>query len=247
MPRCGRMKSETGIYHVMLRGINQQVIFEDDEDCEKMLQTLIDVKAVSKCKIFAYCLMQNHVHFVLKEEEEGVDQIFRRVGARYVYWYNVKYKRTGHLFQDRFKSEVINDNNYLLTVLRYVHQNPIKAGLCENLSEYPWSSYKEYIGKPTMVDTEYIYEIVDRKGFDEFSKTETGEKILEYEQRAYRISDTEAKMKMQELSGCNSAAMFQKLDLGERKMYLREFKKAGISIRQINRLTGISKGIVERA
>ena len=247
MPRRGRKKSGTDIYHVMLRGINQQVIFEDDEDCEKMLQTLSEVKAVSKCKIFAYCLMQNHCHFLLKAENERLDQVFRRIGSRYVYWYNVKYKRTGHLFQGRYKSEAIENDRHLLSVLRYIHQNPIKAGLSRELAGYRWSSYREYIGKNEIVDTEYIYEIMDRKNFEEYSGKENDEKALENEKGKARLSDTEAKERIMGISGCESAAAFQQLNPSVIRNHIKEFKEAGMSIRQINRLTGISKGIVERS
>ena len=88
MPRTRRLKSETGIYHVILRGINKQTIFEDDEDSEMFLKTLKQYKSQSQYKLLAYCLMGNHVHLLLKTEKEELGQIFRRIGASYVYWYN---------------------------------------------------------------------------------------------------------------------------------------------------------------
>lgn len=124
MPRQARKRSNTQIYHVMLRGINQQQIFEDNEDYAKFIQVIRDCKSLSGFQLFAYCLMGNHIHLLLKETNEPIEQIFRRIGSRYVYWYNVKYRRVGHLFQDRFKSEPIETNEYFLTVLRYIHQNP---------------------------------------------------------------------------------------------------------------------------
>ena len=139
MPRQARKKSESGIYHVMLRGINQQQIFEDSEDCDKFIQILQECKAVSGFKLFAYCLMGNHIHLLIKPEKEPLEQVFKRIGGRYVYWYNVKYQRVGHLFQDRFKSEPVEDDSYFLTVIRYIHQNPVKAGLCKNIKDYKYS------------------------------------------------------------------------------------------------------------
>lgn len=91
MPRQARVKSETGIYHIMLRGINQQLIFEDEEDHIKFLQIVGDYKAVSGYKILAYCLMGNHIHILIKEEKEQIEQIFKRIGGKFVYWYNGKY------------------------------------------------------------------------------------------------------------------------------------------------------------
>ena len=117
MPRTGRERSKSGIYHIVLRGSNRQTIFEDEEDAIKFLQTLQTYKETSGYKIYAYCLMGNHVHLLLKEEQEELGIIMRRIGASYVYWYNWEHQRCGHLFQDRYKSEVVEDENYLLTVL----------------------------------------------------------------------------------------------------------------------------------
>ena len=122
MPRSARKKSKTGIYHVMLRGINQQQIFEDNEDSEKFLQILKDCKAISEFKLYAYCLMGNHIHLLIHETEEPIEKFMKRIATRFVYWYNIKYQRVGHLFQDRFKSEPVEDDAYFLTVLRYIHQ-----------------------------------------------------------------------------------------------------------------------------
>ena len=128
MPRQPREKSESGIYHIMLRGINQQVIFEDYEDYSKFIETIETYKAVSGYKVFAYCLMSNHIHILLKVEKEDLDLIMKRIAGSYVYWYNWKYYRKGHLFQDRFKSEPVEDDEHFLTVLRYIHQNPTGQG-----------------------------------------------------------------------------------------------------------------------
>ena len=247
MPRRGRSVSGTGIYHVMLRGINKQVIYKDDEDNEKMLQTLLKVKTVSACKIFAYCLMMNHCHIAIKVEDEGLGQIFKRLGSRYVYWYNTKYNRIGHLFQDRYKSESIENDRHLLAVIRYIHQNPLKAGIVKDLSDYPWSSHNEYIRYPKIVDTEYIYSIMDKNDFKNFCMQESVEKALEDEQKQIRISDTEAKKRINEICGSSNTSEIQQQDSSEKRLHLRKLKEAGMSIRQINRLTGISKSIVERA
>lgn len=85
MPRQARIKSKSGIYHVMLRGINQQQIFEDSEDYDKFLQVLKDCKAISVFDLYAYCLMGNHVHLLIKENKEPIEQIIKRIGARFVY------------------------------------------------------------------------------------------------------------------------------------------------------------------
>ena len=136
MARTARAVGDSGIYHVMLRGINRQRIFEDDEDREKFLEILKKSKEKDGFDLLAWCLMPNHVHLLIKENEVKLGTIFRRIGASYVYWYNGKYERTGHLFQDRFKSEPVEDDAVSLTVIRYIHRDPVKAGLCERPEEY---------------------------------------------------------------------------------------------------------------
>ena len=126
MPRQARRKSKTGIYHVIMRGINRQSIFEDDEDYERFIETLKKYKETSEYKIYAFCLMRNHFHLLMKTEKEDLDLVIKRIAGSYVYWYNLKYHRSGHLFQDRYKSEAVEDDPYFLTVLRYIHHNPIR-------------------------------------------------------------------------------------------------------------------------
>ena len=98
----------------------------------KFLQILKECKAISECKLLAYCLMGNHFHLLIKIENESLEQVFKRICGRFVYWYNTKYQRVGHLFQDRFKSEPVENDAYLLTVIRYIHQNPVKAGISKS-------------------------------------------------------------------------------------------------------------------
>jgi len=109
----------------MLRGINRQQIFEDAEDCYKFLTILREYKGICEYSVYAYCLMGNHIHLLLKEGTESLEQVFKRVCGKFVYWYNSKYQRVGHLFQDRFKSEPVDSQEYLQTVLRYIHQNDV--------------------------------------------------------------------------------------------------------------------------
>src|SRR6056297_2642437 len=186
MPRTRRLKSETGIYHVVLRGINKQTIFEDEEDNEKFLQTLDQYKQKSGYKLLAYCLMGNHAHLLMKTEDESLGQCFKRIGASYVYWYNMKYYRVGHLFQDRFKSEAVETDHYIKAVIRYIHRNPIKAGLVKALEDYAWSSYREYLGLSDAlhVDRDFILKLFNEHStqavadFKEFNEIETDDRCL---------------------------------------------------------------------
>lgn len=247
MPRQARKHSESGIYHVMLRGINQQQIFEDTEDCDKFIQILHECKAVSEFKLFAYCLMNNHIHLLIKPEKEPIEQVFKRIGARYVYWYNVKYQRVGHLFQDRFKSEPVENDAYFLTVLRYIHQNPIKAGICKKIDDYKYSSYHEYISNSWLVDTDFVLDMISKTEFVRYNNEANFDKCLEVEDALkIRVTDEQAKRIIKNISKCENSAEFQKLDPNLRDKYIAIFKQNGLSIRQISRLTGISFGIVRK-
>ncbi len=247
MPRQARKHSKSGIYHVMLRGINKQQIFEEKEDYLRFLQIIEDCKAVSGYKLFAYCLMGNHIHLLMQPVDEPIEQVFKRINGRFVYWYNVKYQRSGHLFQDRFKSEPVEDDRYFLTVLRYIHQNPIKAGICKKVGEYEYSSYKEYIDEPKLIDTAYVFSTVTKEDYIRLNNELCGEQCLDIsEASANRMTDEDAKKLIKKHSKCSSLTEFQNLDKEAKDKLIKLFHQKGLSIRQISRLTGISIGIVRR-
>ena len=245
MPRQARRKSESGIYHIMLRGINQQQIFEDEEDGFRFLETLSKYKEQCGYEIYAYCLMGNHVHILLKEGKENLTLVLKRIAGSYVYWYNWKYRRCGHLFQDRFKSEPVEDDAYFLTVIRYIHQNPIKAGICKNIDGYKFSSYNEYINKPNLVSVDFCLGIIDKEQFIEFNNEFNDDICLDIRDNDFRLTDDEALKIIWKICKCKSVSDFQKLDKIKRNYYIEKLYKHGLSIRQISRLTGLSRKIVE--
>ncbi len=146
MPRQMRQRSSTGIYHVMTRGNGGQTLFEHEEDNKKFLEILYQTKEKLDYEIdlYAYCLMGNHIHLLIKENNAEIDNFMRRSMAHYAQYVNWKYQRKGHVFQDRFKSEVVENEKYLLTVFRYILQNPVKAGLSPSAFDYPWNSWNAY-------------------------------------------------------------------------------------------------------
>lgn len=103
------------------------------------------MKKEGEYEIYAYCLMDNHIHLLIKEGEDTIQRSVKRIGVSYAYYFNKKYARIGHVFQDRFRSETIEDDKYLMSVVRYIHNNPVKAGIVEKALDYPWSSYHEYL------------------------------------------------------------------------------------------------------
>lgn len=231
----------------MLRGVNQQQIFEEQEDCDKFLQVLKDCKAISGFNLFAYCLMGNHIHILLQETTESIDLVMKRIATRFVYWYNIKYQRAGHLFQDRFKSEPVEDDAYFLTVLRYIHQNPIKAGICKNVADYENSSYKEYFKKSDLIDSDFVFEIIAKDDFAIFNNEKVFESCLDVEDKPkVKVTDEQAKKIIEKISKCKNVAEFQSLDIKIRDKCLKKLRGSGLSIRQISRLTGVSFNVVRK-
>lgn len=146
MPRLPRKYSETGIYHIMVRGNARENIFADNQDKGKLLKIVLEKKNDGLFLLYAYCIMNNHAHFVLKEIKETISNSMRRITTSYAAYFNKKYHRVGHVFQDRFKSQVVENDSYLLSVIRYIHNNPEKASILDK-EEYPWSSYQIYISQ----------------------------------------------------------------------------------------------------
>ena len=144
MPRASRRKSETNVYHVILRGNNKQEIFLDEKDYKKFLKEIKNTKEKYGYELYAYCLMTNHVHLVIYDKEENLSKIMQSLEVTYSAYFSKKYEKVGHLFQNRFLSKPVETSEYLMQVCRYVHQNPVKAGI-SRVDNYKWSSYKEYI------------------------------------------------------------------------------------------------------
>ena len=170
MPRTARMKSETGIYHVVLRGNNRQRIFEESADYDTFMQILSYQRKQCGFALYCWCLMPNHIHILLREKETPLGSIFQKTGSSFVGWYNQKYKRTGHLFQDRYLSEVVEDEDYFRTVIRYIHLNPVKAGICTSPGDYIYSSYRLIFESERYSDSDLIFKLFPRKEFEEFHK-----------------------------------------------------------------------------
>ena len=245
MPRTPRKKSGTGIYHVMLRGADRRIIFSDDEDCIRFLETMKRAKRESGFRLFAWCLMGNHVHLLLKEENEPLEVIFKRIGSAYVYYYNWKYELHGHLFQDRFKSEAVEDDAYFLDVLRYICQNPVKAGLSEKPFDYPWLGCSGLSEDNGLLDG--LGELTDLRGESllRFVSEPCNEEHLENTD-VKRLTDREAIDRLRAQCSCREVQEIGGWPDERRDAAVIQGLNNGISIRQLSRLTGISKAVIER-
>lgn len=195
MPRKARIISRTNIYHVILRGINQQIIFEEEEDFHFFLSVLSKCKEISEYKLYAYCLMDNHVHLLMEEGTEPLAKVFKRICDRYVYWYNHKYDRVGPLFQDRFRSEPVETEEYFLAVVRYILQNPVKAGIVSTVNQYKWCNYSEFFKENDFTDTGKVLGFFSERGqFLSYINAESSEKCLDISSTTHTfISDETGK------------------------------------------------------
>ena len=199
--------------------------------------------------------MGNHVHLLIKESSETLAQIMKRISSSYVYYYNHKYGRIGHLFQERFKSQPVGDWDYFLTLLRYIHQNPLKPHLVTSLREYKWSSWLEYIGQEKNAFCA-INVVLSRISLEELSNLiaeplaeEEEEGLLDIEETPVKTcySDEEIWHVLTNLCGMTTAAEFQQLPRPQQKHYLWEAHAKGIGPRALSRLTGVPYSIVQRA
>lgn len=161
MPRIGRVVLPNYPHHVVQRGHNRQVIFVEAEDYEHYLSDLRDLKDAFGVKVYAYCLMTNHVHLLLTPDESatGLSQLMKTLAARMTRYRNRLEGRSGTLWESRFKSSVVQSDSYLLACSRYIELNPVRAKMVRHVAEYPWSSYPQRVGlEPSWLDSDPCFD-----------------------------------------------------------------------------------------
>ena len=247
MPRKARRLGSSGYYHVIMRGINRQLIFEDETDYHVFLSLLKRCRKEESITICAYCLMSNHVHLLLNSPAENLSAFVKKLGVHYVAYFNSKYDRVGHLFQDRFRSEPIEDEAYLLTVFRYILRNPEKAGLCK-ASEYSWSSYSLYGKENHLTDTSVFHDYLgDYSHYQVFMEADISDaSVMEYNPRR-PCDDTRAAREAMRRLQLKSLSDLQKCSKETRNQAIKILRSEGISERQIPRITGFSRGLIRKA
>lgn len=259
MTRGSRVLSNSGIYHIMLRGNEKKDIFHDGLEKKRFLEGLAAKQNEMAFSVYAYCLMNNHVHLLLDMHNHDLSKVMSGVSVRYATFYNWKHERVGHVFQDRFRSEPIEDDRYLLAVIRYIHNNPVKAGLVENPEGYQWSSYRSYIGDQELVflDTSFVLNMFSNdktiaiRDFREFSNkmedTFFPASGIGTEIRTLDDGKTYLERFLQK-----QAPPIEIKDLGKDKRLRQEVilhlkNHTDLSQRAIAILVGVDKGVVERA
>lgn len=257
MPRKARDQSPTGIYHVMVRGVARMDIFLDDRDRHRFLDTLKKVKQKQEYQLIAYCLMKNHVHLLVKEEKEPVSQCMKRIGVSYTQYFNNKYQRVGHVFQDRFKSQIIGNETQLISCARYIHNNPVTAKLVDDPAGYVWSSYKTYLSQrgSSLVDVAMLLQVFSQNNSEavklmaNFTRQRNQDQFIEWDDDI-KARGTELELavgKLLDKQGLDVTAI-RKLSRGCRDKVIRQIKNSiNCTNPDLAELLGLSKDTVRRA
>lgn len=255
MPRLLRSNSKiaTNTYHILLRGINKQDIFLDKYDKDKFTKYLIDTKEKYNYSIYSYVIMNNHVHLNIYDKEDSMSKIIHKLCTNYGIYFNRKYERLGHIFQDRFKSIGIDTEEYLLNLTRYIHRNPQKDGISK-LNKYKWSSYNEYINNSKFItDIDFILDLFDGDRTKAIEKFEQYNKLIdrkysdaEYELES-RLNDEDASYCIKRILNIKNVLEIQNYEKTEKSEMLYKISQIrGISSSQMERLLGMSKRTIQR-
>jgi putative transposase len=167
MPRIARVKSFDSVYHIMVRSISDTPLFRKNTDKDKYLKLFKKYQDIFNFKVYSYCLMETHAHFILDPQGADISKIMHGINLCYAQYFNREYKRHGHVFQDRFKSIIINDDGYLLNLSAYIHKNPSDIGRYRNcIHKYPYSSLGIFYGLRNdnlkLLDRGFILQILSK-------------------------------------------------------------------------------------
>ena len=185
MGRRPRIEFKGALYHVIQRGNNKEYIFKNNTYKIYFLSKMKEFKGLMDFDVYGYVIMDNHYHLVIRSNEVSISNIMQRINNDFSKYFNISNKRSGHVFQDRYTGILVKDDKYLLSLLRYVHQNPVKANMCKCVSNYYWSSDSSYRKNlhGQLVDIDFILNIfsLNRKAaIDEYIKFMDSSKLEEY-------------------------------------------------------------------
>jgi len=254
MPRKARIQSSTDYYHIMMRGNNRESIFSMDEQKSFFLDSLEKQQDDQLIHIAAYCLMNNHVHIVVKSEPSNLAKAIKSVNIKYAMHFNQTRSRIGHVFQDRYKSEPIEDDKYLMQVIRYVHNNPVKAKLVKSPEDYRWSSFNEYLSDNVIISSlqkKFILELFSSEinQFIEFHNQKDNNEFLdideEMEQNRLEYAQEIISNYFNE-KGLTEAKQVKKNPVHLEEIIRRLLNSSKLSHRQIAKLLSISSSTVHK-
>ena len=192
MPRIARNYLKTSYFHIMTQGINKSFIFDNPEDIKYYIKSMFKLKEDYQLKIIAYCIMNNHTHLLIQTEfVSQLSKYMQRLNLKYSYYYNKKYNRVGYVFRERYRAQAIYDEEHLYNCIKYIYDNPVKAGICQHASEYPYSNYKP-INK--VVDDNYSF-IDDEETKEQEYKTFINDFLIKNNMTIMKIESNKEKLK----------------------------------------------------
>jgi len=194
MARRPRVYFPGALYHVIARGNQKQTIFFDDSDFRTYLAYLSEYKDKYSFHLYAFALMENHCHLLLEVKEVPLSRIMQVLQFRYTRYFNKRYRKVGHLFQGRYKAILCDKEAYLLELVRYIHLNPVRAGVVEDPEEYPWTGHMGYSrkGKENLIDAAMVLSQFSRKR--SLARKQYRQFVADgmdrgHEQKYYRVKD----------------------------------------------------------
>ena len=242
MARSVRRTCEANIYHTTLRGVGRQLIFEDDLDRKRFVLKLKEFLGAHVGSLYAWCLMSNHAHLLIHAPLAELSKAMLSVECGYAKYFNAKYDRTGTLFQGRFASVPIADEGQLLVTVRYIHRNPAEQG--GGLSG-EWSSYDEYVGGSGYAKTGLVLGMFD--GLDSFVGFHSQGDGRDAAVPRRRLTAQEASRVARAVLGEVNPYDIRSMEKDERDLQIRRLREAGLSIRQVERVTSIGRNIIAKA
>ncbi len=238
-----------GYYHIVNRGVDKRVIYKNSEDFEMFLEILCNACQLHGVELHAYVLMSNHYHLLIETTKENLSKFMKHINATYAIYFNKKYKRSGHFWQGRFKSWYVTDYAYLYTLVNYIENNPVKAKIVKNVSEYQYSSYQSFVEivKPiACLKASFIFqEFPDKNEREEFLQSTADERILEEIKKASNLVVTSVKEKTLTLAKLKK--IFKKVkDNSDRDMKIYQAYNEGYSQHTIAGYLGFSQPYINR-
>lgn len=237
-------------YHIIQRGVKKDYIFEEDVDKSHLLEIIAEAKELYDFKILAYAIMGNHYHFFVQTLNIPISKIMHQINTRYAMYYNKKYEKTGHVFEGRYKGILVQDDSYFVTLIKYIHNNPVVAGICDSMEEYKWSSdifYRRNMDNIVDIDDflnilstdrlraiEKYIELMEEKDIDQGILMDLYENndIIGTEGFIKRVKGEEESLSLDKIleKVCPSSEEFNLIKSGSRLRYLTKYKKEYIDL-----------------
>lgn len=242
MPIRPRQKSSTGFYHVVVRGINGELIYNQQRERIYFKKIILEHLKKYQVEIFAFCIMSNHAHILIRAELQELSMFMARILAEYASYYNYKHNRNGHVFQNRFLSECVETEAYFWNCIRYIHMNPVKANMVKTPLQYKYSSMNEYGTEVPVIIHQNALEVY-RQHFLEYEAFEKFHQGYQYD--VFKDIPDEIKEQQLEIAIQIMKDMFKENDLPLEKIIFEEKVFREQYIEKVQKMLNISNKITK--